>query len=342
MSNTISFINATTYRTSTAGIPGVNKDYRNTNPCCFVCYVLAKLKERPIGMSRPLFATNRSLANAAQIFQSDGTTSVLRFLYETPTDRVINVALKSGLLARNISKFALCGFGLFLLKVIAAVFVFAAVMLYVLSAKRLSVAVNSQVHDAQVAAQNVVDILLFWRFNITSCQKVEFALDKGKIAFATLGKEKFHLAHSSSKWDYLPAVYRPNRNGHLEYLPGKNAVIESDCPKWLECAFDFTIYFVSIGNFRDAAHYHLSSKIELLADIVISQFVEWKLAKSFVFPRLLGDIVAGSVSRLKCLFECVGLFWRGEQLYFCGKFHIPEYIIYFTLLKGGMPHSSPA
>ncbi len=95
-------IHTTTLRTSPAGITRVNEDHPPPYSFGLVGDVLAQLIERPVTMLASLLATyNRSLADARQIFQGDGSASAYCFFNKLFTDLVVGVLLEACLLPRQ-------------------------------------------------------------------------------------------------------------------------------------------------------------------------------------------------------------------------------------------------
>jgi len=235
---------------------------------------------------------------------------------KTFTDRVVGVTLKSSLLARDFSEFAFSWFGLLLLEVLAAVFKLAPIIVHALTAKLFAITVRSNVDNAKVNSKNTFDVNWFRYLNITYRQKIKLFIDKAQIAFTALLQEKLHLTHTRRERNSLSTTNCPDRNSHFVDFPRKNAIVKRNCSMRTKNMPCLVIEFISVGNFADTAHNNLSRERKLLANIVISKFVQRKLVKSLCVPRLFTDIVASIVRCLKRLFEMVYLFWCRKEFYF--------------------------
>jgi len=340
---TIRFGDVTTYGTSLAGVLGINKDHWNTRQHSLVGDVLSQLIERPVSELAPLLATKpRPIANACQVLKGYRSFGDLRFLNKTLANRMVGVALKSGLLTRDFLKFTLCGFSLFLLQILAQMLMLMAVILYCFATVVFSITVGCKVHDAKIASKNIMDILRFWRFNIAGCEKIKLTMDKNKITFPSLTLKKFFLALTTCIRDTLTTIDRPYRNIVQIDIPFENAVIKSNRSMWLKGAPCLAVDFVRIGNLRDDANNDLRGKWKSLTNIVIGQFVERELTKDLLCPCLLRDVVASGIRNLKCSFERTCLIWRRLKSNFRCQFHVYDYTAFVNMLKGDIPHSSPA
>jgi len=331
----IGFINTTAYWTSLAGVPRINEDHWDACQLSLVSNIALKLIERPVSVLASLLASKRCpIANTLQSFKGNRSTGVLRFSNKTLADRVICVGLKPGLLAGDFLEFALCRFGLLLLKVLTAMLELAAVIIHSLTAELFAIAVNSQVDYSKIATQNIVNILRLRSFDLAGGEQVEIAVDQGKVAFSPLALEKFLLTLPANIRDALATFDCPDRDLVQINIPPQDTAIESNRSVWLESTFRLAVNFIAVNHFRDATHNNLSGKVELLTNNVVNQFVERDPGKPFVLPRLLRDVIAGSVGRLKCLFESIKLLMCWLKLYLGSEFHAFDYTTTINTLKG--------
>jgi len=321
LSTTIGFIDTTTDRTGATCIPWVHWAHRNASLLSLVFDEATKLKERPITVLVPLLAANRSLTDALKVFQGDTSVSVLRFLNKPLTNRMIDVCLKTGLTARQLTKFAFRRLGLLALKITAAVFVLPAVTFHYLTVKIFSITIRRKIDNAKVYPQKVVNIKLIRFLKVTGDEQVERSVDVNEVAFPKLTPQELALMFSTSEGDMLTTRNRPNGNLGVFEFKGKEPIIECDCTQHFKCTLDFLIKFVSIGNLGNTAYNYLSSKIELFTNRIVSQFMEWKLAKGFAPPRLFTDEIAGTVGLNHRCFKRGSLFVSGKQFYFRSQFH---------------------
>jgi hypothetical protein len=318
---TIGFINTATLRTSPGRISRINENQGNTHAFGFVGDVLAELIERPVTMLASLRAANRSLADTAQVFQSDSPTSVLRFLNKPFTDRVIGMLLETCLLSREFFEFAFGRLGLFFLQVLSAMLKYTSIPLYIRPAEVLPIGIGSDIHNAQVHPENAFHVNRFGCFNVARGKQIELVLYKAKIALPALSTQEFHLPFSSSKPDALAACESPNRHFHFFEIIGKDTVIKSNCTMRLENALSHAIRFISIGHFGDTTHNHLGGQWKAITDIPISQFVQRELPQCFALPTPFADVITSLVGSLKRLFEKLRLVWRRKEFYLGSQFH---------------------
>jgi len=318
---TIGFIDTTTDRTGAACTPWVYWAHRNASPLSLVFDEAAKLKERPITMLVPLLAANRSLTDALEVFQGDTSVSVLRFLNKSLTNRMVDICLKTGLTARQLTKFAFRRLGLLALKITTPVFVLPAVTFHYLSVKVFSITIRGKIDNAKVYPQKVVNVELIRFIKVTGDEQVERSVDVNEVAFSKLTLQELALMFSTSEGNMLTTRNRPNRNFGVFEVKGKETIIECYCTQHLERTHDFLIEFVSIGNLGNTTYHYLSCKLELFTNWIISQFVEWKLAKGSALPRLFTDEIAGTVGLNHRRFKRGSLFVSGKQFYFRSQFH---------------------
>ena len=333
MIGSIGFINTTAYWTSLAGVPRINEDHWDACQLSLVSNIALKLIERPVSVLASLLASNRSLTDSAQIFKSDSPLSVLRFLNKTLADRVVGITLKPGLLAGDFLEFMFCRFGLLLLKVLTAMLEFAAVIIDYLAGELLTVAINCQIDYSKITTENVVNVLRFWRLNVTGGKQVEIAFDKSEIAFSTLALKHLFLSCPANKRDALATFDRPDRDLIQVNVPLKNTTIESNRSGRFKSPSHFSVDLIAVNNLGDAADNNLSGEVELFTNVVVNQFVQRYTGKSFMLPCLFGNIVASSISRLKRLFESRELFRCWLKLDLCGEFHTRIISQFVNLLK---------
>lgn len=308
--------------TSPACVLWIDEHNRHACPFGFVSDALAKLVKRPVSMSRSLLASNLCLTNALQIFKSNCPVSVLRFFNETLTDNVIGVLLETCLLSRKFFEFAFGGLGLFLLQVLSAMLKDAAVAFNVLPAEILPIRSGGYVHNAEINAKNPININRLRCFNIANSKQVELAFDITQVTFPTLPTQQFQLPCTSREGNTLPTVYRPDRNFLRFQFVGKNAIIKGDCPVWLERPLCLAVNPIGIGDLRDATDNYLRCQLEHLLDVVIGEFMQGKLTKGFVFPRLITDVVASSIRHFKSFMKRARLFGRWKEFQLSNQFHI--------------------
>lgn len=333
MRDTIGSIDTTTLRTSPAGITRVNEDHPHPYSFGLVSDVLAQLVERPVTMLASLLATyNRFLADARQIFQGDGSTSVYCFFNKLFADLVVGVLLEACLLSRQFLEFTFGGFGLLLLQILSAMLELPAIVLDRLTAKILSVAVGGQIDDAQVYSQHTFKADWLRSFHLTRGKQVELAFDVAQVTFPALALQQFKLSPAGGERDPHPTVYRPD--GH--FLPfevvGQDATIEGNSSLRLERSPDFPVDLIGIRNLRDAPDDDLGAQMEHIPRVSIRQLVQLELTERIVFPRLTANVVAGSIRHFESFAKRVRLIGRRKKFQLGDQLHRTS-VLHFTIEK---------
>lgn len=295
MRDAIGFIDTATFRADPAGMALVNQDQGNTHLLGPVADGLAKLIKRAVALLAYLRAANRSLANTTQCFKSSRFASVLRCLNKPRADDMIGVLQEARLVCRKLLESVYSGFGLFLLKITAAMRKAAPVSVYLRPAEILPIRIRGNIHDPRVRAQNALNVNRFWRFHCTGSEQIELALDVTQVTGPALTTQQFELSCAGREGDPLMTVHRPNRNFMPFEMGPANPLIRGHRAMRVERAFGFAVDLPAIGNFRNAAHHDLRGQREPIRHLSISQLVQTGQAKSLLFPGLIQNIVAGHI-----------------------------------------------
>ena len=336
MTDAIRFINTTTFWAGSGSIPWIHQDHRNACSFRFVFNKLPELVERPVVMSRSLLAANRSLADPAQIFQSNGPTSVLRVLDETLADCVIDVLLKTLLLTGQFLQFTFGGLGLFLLQISSAMVQDASVSVNIQPAEMFPVTVGGEVDDPKIHTDHTFHINGLRCLHIAGCKQVELPFDKAQVTFHTLTNQQFHLPLTTSKTNALTARNGPDGYLHALKIIRQDAIVKCDGSLGFENAHHFSINLICIRDFGNTAHNHLGCEWIVCSDILVGKFVERELTKRSMFPSLLTDVVTGGIGGFKCLLECFCLVGVGQELDLGNQFHaaiVAQMFYCFNILK---------
>ena len=333
MRETIGFINTPTLRTSPAGITRVNEEHPHSYSFGLVSDVLAQLIERPVTMLASLLATyNRSLADARQIFQGDGSASVYCFFNKMFADLVVGVLLEACLLSRQFLEFTFGGSGLLLLQILSAMLELPAIVLDRLTAKILPVAVGGQIDDAQVYSQHAFKIDWLRSFLLTRGEQVELAFDVAQVTFPALALQQFKLSPAGREGDPHPTVYRPEADFLPFQMVGQDATIKGNRSLWLERAPDFPVDLIGIRNLREAPDDDLGAQREHLPRVSIRQLVQLELTERIVFPRLRANVIAGSIRHFECFAKRVRLIGRRQEFQLGDQLHRTS-VLHFTIEK---------
>ena len=325
----ISFINTTTFRAKAGRVSSINEDHRNTPALRLVANILPELKERPVGMSRSLFASySYPLTDTAQFFEGNGAMGVIRNFYDSLTDRVVGYFLKTGLLAGYFFEFTFGRLRAIALQITAAVLKFAAVIFNTRPAKSAAITIRSDVDNAEVDSKNALYVNGFGSLHITNNHQIELAFDKAKIAFPVLAFEQFKLVFTAGEGHLLSTFNSPDIQFHAVQLVGQDAVVKGNCAAWFESPLAFLVQLVRIRNLADATDNHLRGQSEHFLDVIVGKFMDRDLAKRFTIPCLSTDVTASGIGNFKSLVKCISLFRRWKEFYLSDQFHsvmIPQF-----------------
>ena len=199
LGRTIGFIYTTTGRACSASIAGVNRNGHNASQTCLVLNKYLELVERPISALASLLATNRSLSNTAQVFQSDTPMSALRFLYKPLANHVVSIRLESRLATGQISELAPCRSRALALEIAATMVKFDAIALDLLATEYLTVTVGGKVDHAKIDAQEIVYILRNRLLYVARGVQIKLAAHMGEIDLSAPVMQKFLLTPPTNK-----------------------------------------------------------------------------------------------------------------------------------------------
>lgn len=335
MRRTITLIHAAAYRASSAGIPGVNQNDRNTSNSRLVLDFLPEIVERPGVVLSPLsLANSYPFADTLEIFKCNPASGVFRSLHQLFGDAVVHVFGKATFFAAAFLEQAFGRLRAFGLQFRSEPGITVAYPVHLSAGVAIPVAVRGDVLHAEINAEKLSDIFFLRRFNITGGEQVELPVYVDKIAFTTLAGEKFPLAFSADKGYLLPTTNCPDRDFRLREIVGQDAIVKCNRAKRAEYPFGFAVNLVGVSDLRNAAHSDLCAEWKFLPNVVVGKFVERKLTEYLVLPCLLADVIASGVCYLKRLLEKLRLFWRRKEFHFRGQFHGHNYNTSFNTLKG--------
>jgi len=320
---TISFRDVTAYGTGTRGVAWIDRDNWNARQHCLVFDFCPEVVKCPVRVSCPLPVPNRyPIADTLEVLKSDPAPGVLRGLHNTLADAVVGVGLVALLLAADLAELMLRRARALALQVAAAMRILAALVLDLLTAVCLTVAVCREVDNAKIDAEKPVNVSWFRRLDLAGDEQVELAVDVAQVGFAPVGFQQFALALTALVWHALATLKRPDAHCLLAGLEAQDAIIIRKSTTRLESMLYLLVKFVGIGCLRYRPHGHLCRQRVAFADVVVDDLVEAELAKNLAIPRLLADVVAGGVSRLKCVEQRVVLVGRRLQFDLRSQFHI--------------------
>lgn len=321
MRDTVGFIHTGAGRTGPGRIARVNQQNRDAGSFGFVADQLSQLVERPVAVPASLRATNRSLADTAQIFESDCPASVLRLLDKPLADRVIGMLLKTCLLPGQLLEFASGRPGLFLLESATAMLKNAPISLNVCPAEIPAIRIGGEIDNPQIHPENSLHLHRPGCFYVTGNEQIKLPFDVTQVTLPALTPQHFQLPRPGREADPLTTVYRPDRDFLPFQMVRKNAAVKGNRSMGLEPAPGFAVHLVSICHFGDATHNDLRRQLKQAPCVSVGQFVQSELAKGFVVPRLITDVVADSIRPFKRFAQCIRLFRRRKEFDLRSQFH---------------------
>lgn len=301
----------------------VDQNDRDPRPFGLVGDVLPELVERPIGMFRSLLAFYRSLTDATQIFQGNGSVSVIRNLYDPFANEVIGYFLEASLPTGNFLEFPFGRFRLLLLQILSAMSKSAAIHFDGGTTKAAPVTIRGNIHDPQIHSQNPLHLHAGGSLHLANRAQIELAFDEAQITFPTLAHQQFQLAFAAGERDGCPTCHRPDGDRSGFHAPGQDAIIKSNRPMWSESPLCLVVKFISIGHLGNTTDHHLSRELKHFLDRIVSEFMQRELAEGLIVPSLIADVVTGSIRHFQRLTKRLRLFRRRQELYLSDQLHVP-------------------
>ena len=323
MSRTISFVNATTYRTSPTGVSGVHQDHGNANQLCLVLDLLAQVVEAPRRMLSPLSLANRyPVSYARKVLKGNSAPGVFGFLNNFLGDYVVDVVSHALFFASALLEQTTRCLGSLTLQLCTKAGVAMAQTIEVVARVILAITGRGNVDNAQINAEESGRLNLRRFLNVAGGQQVPLALNKCQISLTLAGLQEDALPLATDEGDMLATGHRPDRDCRLADIPAQDAVVISDSAIGPEGAWGLAIQLVGVGNTSDAAHDDLCREVgELTSGIVVSQFVKAVLAEGAGIPGALRQVVTSGVGAFHRALEGIGLFFSRQQFYLGNQLH---------------------
>ena len=300
----------------------VNRDDRHTGQDRLVAQECAKLEETPTVAPCPLRLSNRySVADTAQVFESDGASGVFGFLDKVFADTVIYIGPESFLLSSEAFQMTPGRWRSNRLQDGAALGVPLTLRFDQRSVEGLPGGIRSDLHDPQVDTQNVVHERPVVLWYVARCQEEEHAAPIHEIAFTTLGKKHFGVRPAYAVGYALPPIQCPD--GHL-LPPGEvlqyPAIVDygSTGP---ELMLAFLIRFVGVGHLTQAADDDLGRQGKALSRFVVEGAVQLESREGLRLPRIFRDRIASGVGHLHGFKQYRSLFLRRIEPYLSRQLH---------------------
>lgn len=313
MARAIGFGSMATVVALLTGMSRINEDHGHTSECSLVRNILPQLKEPPICVSWPLWASGLNpLPYACQVFQSNGCSGALRRVHETLGNTVIGILLKPGLSTFELVQFAACGSGPMLLQFVTSLRKTLAFLFHLRATVDCAIGVHRQIDDPEINTQDALNSHLVRFKDIAHDRNVEHAFDVHQIDFALAKGQQGTLPLATLIRDGQPARHSPDREVGIR-AEAKNPVIIGLGRIAFKAPSGCAIQFIGISNFGNTAYRHLRCQAKLCPTALVGQFVQGKLAKGLRVPRLARQPIACTIRRLERLKErCVLGFGRSE------------------------------
>jgi hypothetical protein len=148
--------------------------------------------------------------NVPQIFYGNRSIRVFGFRDKLFRDAMIYVGLIAALATAHILEFTFCGARPDLLQSSAAVGVPLAFGFYLLAGITLAVAISGKFDDAEINAQNIINIAQRRLWNFAHGQQVKHAFAINKVGFADAGFKQSLLTLTANIRNLLPTGERPD------------------------------------------------------------------------------------------------------------------------------------
>lgn len=222
-------------------------------------------------MLSPVSLSNRyPVTDSLQIFKGYPASGVFSLFNNPLADDVVNVICHSTFFAPPFFEQPFGRFSSFALEFLSQFGVALTEVIQVIASISVAIRISGNIFYAKVNADKFINILRFWRFNLTSRKKVKRAVNISQVRLAALIPQQFKLAFAAGKLYPLAALSSPDRHFLFIDVPAQDTGIVSDSAVGLKDTLSFLVQFVSVGYFRNATHDHLSGKAKLYYNLKAS------------------------------------------------------------------------
>ncbi len=261
----------------------------------FVFNEAPKLPECPITQPCALTFSNRySLADMPQVFNSNRSLSAFSLTHDLFTQTMVYIFLIPSLFAGKLRQFALSRARTFLLQVAATVRRFSTSLINLLARINFPVRVCSDINDAKVYSQNVVNLIRARVWNVAHGQQVETAPSVNEVGFAHAGFEKLLLMFSAYKGNLLASCDCPD--GNRIFFPRQDTIIKSHRSLRSKPALFSLVELIGVGDFCNTPHDELGGKRVLFPNLFVHKFLQVELPEDLFSPRYFTDYITHVIS----------------------------------------------
>lgn len=303
------------------GVARIDLDDRQASPVRFIFDELPELGKRP-GMqacSLRLSGLNPS-PDMREFFNRNRAPGAFCLGNEHLRDNVVCVFAEASLLAREFLQSPLGRLRAASLKPSLAARQLAANLLDLGPSVAVAVAVERDVHDAKVNAEDTLDADFFRVRDVADAGQIPSSAHEHQIDFPLAEGKQRTLSSAASEGDLLPSGKRPDAH-RISGQETDDAVVIGLRRVAPECALDITPRFVSVGDLGNAAHDRLCGQSEHLACLGIGQLMQIELARLASLKATGREVIAGLIATLKRLPQQGFLLWRRLKFDVGNQFH---------------------
>ncbi len=248
-----------------------------------------------------------------EFFKGDPASGALRSIDDVLGDDVVGGGLVSGLFPGDGFELSSGSSRPVALEVASPMLKLPTVLFDSRSAVDLPIAVDGEITDPEIDAQELLNVSFFGRFYVTGTADVKDALDEHQINLTLAVLEQRPLVVATNVVDLESATERPDRDSVVAHDAKDTVVVGLGgmLTKGPLLAFED---FVGIGNLGNATNSHLGAQVESTSDLVVDELVKIEHFEGLGLPSLSGYPVASLVAGLERCLECGVLFVCGHEL----------------------------
>lgn len=320
-------IDGSAARAGLARVGGIDCDHRNADQLGFVSHKSAKLGEAPRMQAVALTLSGlHATADVGEVFNRNRQSRAFSPRNEFLADAVVHVGAEPGFLSGELAQTALGRLGAATLQPGLAAGHLGTERFNGCTAVAVAEAVKGQIDDAEIDAENALDVDFLGVGDVADAGDVPLALDQHQIGLTLTERQQLTLAFSANERDHLSAFERPDAD-RIVALETEDTVIErlgsvlAEAHHLRRTAVGF-VSGVGIGHLGDAAYRDLRCDTEALARRVVRRLVQVELTGRAGLEPSLRHPIAGIVAAFKRRREQLGLRLRRLQLDVGNELHV--------------------
>jgi hypothetical protein len=322
-------VDRSTLRAGSAGVAGVDIEHRNSGQLRLIGDEVAQLAKCPVVKSCALWATGlNARADTLEIFKGDRPARALRLRHDRFGYAVIGVCLEPPLFSGKLSQSALRSLCAASLKSRLALGETASCGLDGGAGVAIPVAVERQIDNAKVNAENALKVDLRGVRDVAHAGDVPFAAHQHQVDFAFPEGEKSALPFSASVDNLLATAEQPNAHGIPADKANYPLVVGLRCVLSERTNGADPPSLVGVRHLGDAPDHHLRGKTKPGAGFSVGELVKVELADFPGRETALRKMVASLIAALKRCAQEFFLVTRRSELNVRDKFHFFKYRIF--------------